>query len=405
MIHVTPQLVRRLAVVKQQLAKPQLSPTKESVHAIMQALSYLQIDPVRAVERTQFLVLWSRLGQYDRDLLGQLAYEDREIFEYWAHAAAYVLTEHYDLHRAIMDNFTEGKRKYDGHVRDWLKANSAFKDYVVGELNEKGPLGPRAFEDRAAVPWHSTGWTGGRNVDRMLGFLWERGDIVVVERDGLKKKWALSTNYFDESVTSKPRLSAESIAERAILLSLKALGIATVKQIKRQLWKGFYRALPATLPKMIKAGLIVPVTVEGNSAEFYMLTDDIPALESLQQGNWSPRTTLLSPFDNLIIDRDRTEMIWDFYYRMEIYVPAAKRQYGFYVLPILHGENLIGRISPRMDRKTGILTIDGVYAEPTAPNNKRLRKAVSNAVTELATFLEAKQINYTCDEPIPFGLG
>ena len=110
---------------------------------------------------------------------------------------------------------------------------------------------------------------------------------------------------------------------------------------------------------------------------------------------WQPRTTLLSPFDNLICDRSRTELLFDFKFRIEIYVPKAKRQYGYYVLPILHGDRLIGRIDPKMDRKQGRLTINAVYAEPDAPQTHDVAQAIAGAIQELGCFLGAKEIDYS----------
>jgi uncharacterized protein YcaQ len=118
----------------------------------------------------------------------------------------------------------------------------------------------------------------------------------------------------------------------------------------------------------------------------------LPLVRQLQNGEWQPRTTFLSPFDNLICDRDRTEALWDFFFRIEIYVPPAKRQYGYYVLPILHGDRLIGRIDPKMDRKTSTLHIYNVYAEPDAPKSKKVVREMGEAAVSLAAFLGAKQI-------------
>jgi uncharacterized protein YcaQ len=115
----------------------------------------------------------------------------------------------------------------------------------------------------------------------------------------------------------------------------------------------------------------------------------------LAAGDWQPHTTLLSPFDNLICDRERTERLWDFYFRIEIYTPEAKRQYGYYVLPILHGERLIGRIDPRLERKTGILHINSIHAEPDAPDDTATGQAVADAIAGLAGFLGAREIRYS----------
>ena len=150
---------------------------------------------------------------------------------------------------------------------------------------------------------------------------------------------------------------------------------------------------------------VLPVSITGEDAvwpgEWYIHAEDVPLLEQLKAGAWQPRTVLLSPFDNLIIDRDRTELMWDFFFRIEIYVPKAKRQYGYYVLPILHGERLIGRLDPKMDRKSGKLHINAIYTEADAPQDTGTAQAVAQTITELAEFLEATEIVY--GEAVPKG--
>jgi len=159
------------------------------------------------------------------------------------------------------------------------------------------------------------------------------------------------------------------------------------------------------LAELERTKTIIPVSISNGSTtwpgQWYIHAEDLPLLERLQAGEWQPRTTLLSPFDNLIIDRDRTELMWDFYFRIEIYVPKAKREYGYYVLPILHGDRFVGRIDPKMDRKSGTLHVNAVYAEPDAPQDKSTGQAVAQAIAELAQFLQAKKINY--GDNIPSG--
>ena len=138
----------------------------------------------------------------------------------------------------------------------------------------------------------------------------------------------------------------------------------------------------------------MPLEVVGWPGEWLIHQAQLPLLDAIESGHWQGRTTLLSPFDNLIRDRDRTELMWDFYYRIEIYVPAAKRQYGYYVLPILHDDQLIGRISPRMDWQSKQLTIEAIYLEPPVKPLVKSGKAVIKAIEELAHFLGAQQIDY-----------
>ncbi|HEY1408452.1 MAG TPA: crosslink repair DNA glycosylase YcaQ family protein, partial [Promineifilum sp.] len=159
-----------------------------------------------------------------------------------------------------------------------------------------------------------------------------------------------------------------------------------------------YPGLKAILSGMEADGTIQQVAVQGEDGElpgpWFLHKDSLPELERLRRGDWRPQTVLLSPFDNLIADRDRTELLFDFLYRIEIYTPAAKRQYGYYNMPVLHGDQLIGRVDPRMDRKTNRLAINAIHLEPSLQVNSKTRKAIDGAIESLAAFLGAEAIDY-----------
>jgi len=286
---------------------------------------------------------------------------------------------------------------YGSRSQEWLVANESFRQYIITRLREEGPLASDQFEDLSTVPWPSSGWTNNRNVGRMLDFLWYRGQIMVAGREGLRKYWTLAEKHLPEWANHEP-LPEEEVVRRAAQISLRALGVATAKHIGTHFIKGHYNNLNKVLADLVAEERIIPVSISEDEtawpSEWYLHADDLPLLERLTAGDWQPRTTLLSPFDNLIIDRDRTELMWDFYFRMEIYVPKAKREYGYYVLPILHGDRLIGRIDPKMDRKTGKLHINAVYAEPDTPQDTATGQAIAEAIAELAQFLEAEEIVY-----------
>jgi uncharacterized protein YcaQ len=156
--------------------------------------------------------------------------------------------------------------------------------------------------------------------------------------------------------------------------------------------------LNKALSELVSDGVIRQVVVGDESGEWpgpwYLHNDLLPELERIRRHEWEPQTVLLSPFDNLIADRDRTELLFDFFYRIEIYVPAARRQYGYYVMPILHGDRIIGRVDPKMDRKAGRLIINAVHMEPGIDFKGDTRRAVEDAVESLAAFLGADGIEY-----------
>lgn len=401
-MRLTTQQIRRLNITKQRLTKPQPAATTEGVMDVIRSLGCLQLDPIRAVERTQYLVLWSRLGNYDRNLLHKVQFEQRQLFEFWAHCASIVQAEHYPLFRKRMGGPMLGKLS-----RKWLQDNEQFADYVRGQIAAKGIVKPAEIEDRASAGWEHGGWTTASkptNVRKMLDLMWLNGELAVADRDGLQKQWALLDEWLPESVPREEASDYEQ-SRQAIEVSIKALGAANDTHIRNHFMRKFYPEQKRATADLISEGKLIPVETEaGYRGQWYVHADDVPLLESLDDGGWKPRTVLLSPFDNLICDRKRTEMLWDFYYRVEIYVPEAKRQYGYYVLPILQGDRLIGRIAPRMDRKTGVLTINGVYAEKGASKSKATVRAIRTQLRKLAKWLEADEIMFNPDKPLDWDL-
>lgn len=392
-LKLSPQDARRTAVAAQQLSGPFPDDTKENLLTLMRQIRCLQLDPIRAVERTQYLVLWSRLGQYSRDHLHQLLYEDRLLFEYWAHAASIVLTEDYPLHEHFMARYGDGGSKASQRLAKWVQDNQEFKQYILTEIDRRGPLQTKDFDDQSKVHWESGGWSSGRSVAYMIDFLWTRGEIFVSQRDGLKRWWDLAHRVLPLD-TLPAGWTAEQLTYDAAQKSLRALGVGTARDIGRHFIEKRYKELGTVLKRLQEEGLVLPAEIEGWPGEWFIHRDTLPLVEAVQNGRWHPRTTLLSPFDNLIRDRDRTELMWDFYYRIEIYVPKAKREYGYYVLPILHGDDLIGRISPKMDRKKKNLHVEAVYLEEDAPQGAETGAAVQEAIERLGRFLEAKTITY-----------
>ena len=402
MITLTPTLVRQLTVTKQRLVAPMAENSAEGVLDIFRSLGCIQLDPIRAVERTQYLVLWSRLGNYDRELLHEVQFNRKQVFEYWAHAASIVLTENYPIHQHQMKlAHSSGKSKWMQRVRQWMDENEPFRQYVAEQIRIKGAVLPKDIDDRSLTPWVSSGWTSGKNVTQMISFMWDRGEVMVAGRKGLQKRWAFADDWLPDWMP-REELTEDEVVRRAVQIAVKAQGVTTEKQIKYHFLRGYYANLKQVLTDLVAEGILLPVQVEGVAwgEGWYMHADDLPVVDRLRTGDFEGRTVFLSPFDNLICDRARTELLWDFRYRIEIYVPQAKREYGYYVLPILQGERLIGRIAPRMDRKKGILNINGVYAQPDAPHDAETVAAIQTQLHQLAQWLDAKEIRFNPDKPL-----
>ncbi|HWJ31623.1 MAG TPA: crosslink repair DNA glycosylase YcaQ family protein [Gaiellaceae bacterium] len=327
----TPSIVslRRIAIRAQALDS-----SVRSVLECVRRLGRLQIDPTARVAPTQHLVLWSRLGRYDTGELGRLL-AARELYEW---SAFMYPREALPALRSLQRRWPAGDTVWPRRIREWLKANSSFRRYVLRELERNGPMLSRQFEDRAAVPWPSDSvWWGERNVSIMLYLLESRGDIAVVGRNGKQRTFDLAERWYGDT---QPLPAAEADAYFAEE-RFRSLGV----ELRRGVW------------------------------HVHPDADDRPVR----------RTTLLSPFDRLVHDRKRAEALWDFHYRIEIYVPQAQRKYGYFVLPVLHNDKLVGRIDPAFDRTTGVLHINAVHWEDKPVSIER-------PVRSLARFLGAEKV-------------
>jgi uncharacterized protein len=387
---------RRLAIARQRLAGTRLAPSREALLDTTRDLGYLQLDPINVVARSHQIVLWSRVGPYDLADLDALLWTERRLFEYWAHAASIVLTEDYPIHAWLMRRYPREVHSYGRRVKTWLADNAALRRHVLGELRRRGRLRLRDFEDRSVTGWESGGWTNDRNVDRMLDVLWTQGKVFPIERSSSGKYWDLAERVLPPW-TPRRALTDLQLTRTAAPRALRALGVAPPRQIAGSFVAGRYPQLERVVHELERDGTFVRVDVANPAARplpgpWFVHADDLPLLDELEAGAWEPRTTLLSPFDNLIIDRARTEWLWGFAYRMEIYVPKSKRRFGYYSLPVLHGDRLIGQLDPAMDRARETLVVKGVHAEPGAPTDRATARAIRGTIEELAAFTGAGSI-------------
>ena len=393
-LSVSLEAARRLALTKQALAGPRITASPKGVLEVARRIRCIQMDPINAIARTQHLVLFSRLGpRYRTSHLDGVAWKRKELFSYWAHAASYVLTEDYPIHSLRMRRWPEGESASADKVRKWVEANVPAQRHILSRIRKEGPLRSRDFSVKNVVPWSSTGWTEGQAVARVIDILWIKGKLMIAGRSGLDRVWDLADRWFPEW-TPRDRMTEQQVVERAALYSLHALGVATQQHIAQYFTRNQYPGLKATLDRLAKKGEIVPVHVDPFAKPWWVAADDVEALERLADGEREPRTTLLSPFDNLIAHRARTKELFDFDYTIEIYVPKNKRRFGYYVLPILHDGRLIGRIDSHFDRNEGAYVVDYVYAEEGAPRDRATGTAVRVAIESLASWLEATSIRF-----------
>jgi uncharacterized protein len=391
-ITITPTTARRLAVAAQRL-----SGAHGEMYDTIRALGCLQLDPTNIVSRNHTLVLWSRLGAYDPAEFERLMWGERRLFEYWAHAASIVLTEDYPIHQAQMVVSYPENSAWGQRMRGWVLENAALRDHVLSELATRGPLQLREIQgnDLVKSQWISGGWSTERNIARMMDYLWVKGEVLIYGRSGQNRLWHLAERVLPEW-TPRETLTPREVTRRALPISLRALGIGTAKHIRSHYVRNFYDDLNGVINDSLADGTIQTVDIVENgkawAGTWYIHKDTLSLLAEIERGDWQPRTTLLSPFDNLICDRARTELMWDFYFRLEIYVPKHKRQYGYFVMPILHGDRLIGRIDPQMDRKHKRLIVNAIHWEADAPRNRETTAAVHAAIESLAGWQGATDV-------------
>ena len=327
-MNVSIEEARRIAVRAQLL-----DGSAKGVLETVRRLGFLQIDTVQPVERPQHLVLFSRLGpRYDRAELDRLLWDEKALFEF--NAFIYPI-EDLPLVRAQIRALRRSRRtSRDRWIHEFLTTNRAFRRYVLRELERNGPLLSRDLEDRSKGERRDHRWYGPRMVGLMLTSLHVYGEITVVGRQGGQRLWDLASRWWPETETVSVREAQQIRDDR----HRRTQGVRLV----RGEWQAHPDAADGPVPD---------------------------------------RAVLLSPFDRLVYDRDRAEALWDFRYRLEMFVPKAKREYGYYVLPLLVGDRVVGRAEPRFDRETGTLELLGAWGDTSR---------LGEALADLAAWLGAK---------------
>ena len=318
----------------------------------------------------------SRLGSYDVDALERATFHDRKLFEYWVYL---VPTADYPLHRGTMRRYPGETTARGRYTRSWLAANPGFRKYVLRTLRGRGPLRSREIEDRAQEPWSTGGWNDGKNVRANARHPVVRGQDrhrrPSRQRADLGHRRARVPNRRPTVASERGRRGdPRAPARRPRCGQVGEFGFAFDGRPPG--WERAFRTL-------VRRGIARPATVGALPGEWYAHG---PSLER----PWRPRTTLLSPFDRSIHDRERTRRLFEFEYRLEMYVPGAQRRHGYYVLPVLHGDRLVGRIDPFHDRVAGTLIVHTVHAEPDAPAGAG--EPLAAAIRDLAGWVGAEAV-------------
>ncbi len=336
-------------------------------------------------------MLFARLGPLRDEALEVAAYERRLLFDAWAHEASLVATGDLPLHRWAMRTWLDAASP---QAREFLAANAQFSEELIAELRQRGPLRARDLEDRSAMPWRHGWWTGEisarQTIGRMLHLLWRCGRIGVAGRiGGTERRWDVLERCLPDGVAEVPDLDDATAEREAALRAVRMLGVARATHIRVHFLRRRYARLPDTLAALVAAGRLEPVRVAGRRGEWFAAVEDLERLPSLAPGT---RTTALSPFDNLLCDRARAAELFGFEHRLEIYVPAPQRRWGYYVLPILHRERLVARADLALDRTAGVLRVLALHREEGVRRTPTLDRAVMGALERLAAWRGASGV-------------
>jgi uncharacterized protein len=372
---------RRIALAAQGFLDPPPRGKVDRRHfrRVLDRLATVQLDSVNVLTRSHELVFFSRLGAYDREALSRWLWRSREVFEYWGHEASLHPMERQPLLRWRMDEDHAW-----GGVRQSAADNPDLVAAALAEIAERGPIGMGDLSVHKAAPRRGgDGWWGWGDGKRVVEHLFWAGQVTAVRRNGFARHYLVPSQWIPADVLARPTPSLEDAHRQLLLTAARAHGVGTARDLA-----DYYRLnVPASAPLLeglVADGLLLPARIEGRKQPAYLHPD----------ARWPKRRVraraLLSPFDSLIWERQRTDQIWGVHYRLEIYVPAAKRVHGYYVLPFLLDESLVGRVDLKADRQAGVLRVKAAWVEESVAESDLDRVAAELATTlgEMAVWLD-----------------
>lgn len=377
--------VRGLMIAAQGLHNnPQPPATKDSVRSMIRQMHVLQIDSIHVIARSPYLVLWSRLGQYDPSWLDDLL-EEGALFEYWSHAACFLPIEDYGLYRHLMVNrlFWNEKR-----WRSWMEPHAELVKSLLGYIRDNGAVRSADFK---RTDGQQAGWWNWKDEKIALEGLWMRGDLMVAKRHNFQRVYDLRERIlpdWDDSQTT----TLETVHETLVLNTVKALGVTKTAWIA-DYFRMYKKVAQSVIEKLEKSGQLQTVEVEGWDGPGYFHPDYRDEVEAAANGQIPvSKTTFLSPFDPLVWDRQRAFELFNFDYKIEVYIPAAKRKYGYFTLPILYNNKLVGRLDPKAHRKEGIFEVKALHLEPDVMVDDALVGEMKRVLKDCAEWHKTPQV-------------
>ena len=374
--------VRGLIIAAQGLHDtPKPRATKKAVRSIIRQMHILQIDTINVIARSPYLVLWSRLGDYNPRWLDDLLAEGA-LFEYWSHAACFLPIEDYPLYRHLYDSWLGGR------AHKWLEEHSTIVETVLNHVRANGETRSSDFERSDG---QKTAWFNWKEEKIALEYLFYAGELMVRKRHNFQRIYDLR----ERVLANFDKLADVSLADahdQFILNTIQALGVTKAE------WVADYFRLKktdakASLQRLEKQDRVMTVEVEGWKTPGYIHPDDRKRVEAAANGKIPhSKTTFLSPFDPLVWDRQRALDLFNFDYKIEVYTPAPKRKYGYFTLPILYNNALIGRLDPKAHRKEGIFEVKALHLEPDVVVDNALVAELKSALQACAAWHKTPQV-------------
>lgn len=394
---VSREAVRRLQVEKQGVGAYPTKVGKEEIFEAVDAVGCIQIDTINVVERAHYLAIWTRLGQYSKKDLDDLAYVDRRLWEHWGHAAS--IMPFSDYRYLIRSMRLRGEDWAQG--RGWFgDVGSKHVDHVLERIRKEGPLSSKDFKEQWRRPHQ--GWWSWKPCKVALETLFAAGVLLVSRRDNFQRYYDLAERVIPAWVdTTEP--TEEERVRFFVGRTMRALGAIKPKDIR-----GYYpqwcvkmekgaKELQVLLDAMVAGGEAVKVSVEDERQPYYCTEEDAGRLQELEDGFAFDDVRFLTYFDNLLWHRDRVERLFGFEPALEIYAKPEKRRYGYYHLPILFGDRLVGRIAPKLDRKNGILIVRGLWHEPWFRPDEEYEDRFQRTLESFAEFNGAEKTEYALE--------
>jgi uncharacterized protein len=377
MIQLSKGEARYLALHNQLLLNNHPAKTKRDLLKIIEKLGYIQIDTISIVERAHKHVLWTRFPTYDNSMLDELIDRDKKVFEFWDHAASYLPMKHYRFS-------LPRKKKYIERYKEWARSKRKLLKYVKERIKAEGPLQSKDFSE----PGKRGDWWDWKPTKDALEYLFHSGELMVHARKSFQKVYDLPERILPKNVNDSLPDSRE-LSEHLIMKAINANGVVSMKEMT-YLRRHDRTVTLSVINELTEDKKIKPIRIEGIEESYYStpkvlrLLNDVIAYKQVR---------ILSPFDNLVIQRKRLNDLFDFDYTIECYVPAQKRKYGYFALPVIYGDKFIGRLDAKADRKARVLKVINFFPEKGVTVNGRIKTLYERKLLELTRFSGCESVN------------